>query len=341
MKILVTGGLGTVGLPLVQRLLRNGHKVKVLDLQTEKSIEGAECIVCDIADFTTLREQMHGQDVVIHLAALPHPSSGPGQEIFRVNCSGTFNVYEAAAAEGIQRVVCASSINALGFSFGIKKFAVQYLPIDDAHPSFTTDPYSFSKQIVEEIGAYYWRREGISGICLRLPWLVPLSDTEWRQNTVQFLEHYHQRLGEFLSMPPDEQRDRIHTIHQRYAEVRTLRLMEKPQDGNIHSFFAEDPYMILLAGYSDFWSFITAETAAQAFEKSILSDCEGCHSLYVCERQNLVGIEAEKLAQLFFPGVPHKRPLVEKEPLVSSEKACQLIGFEPEMDIGEFAPFFS
>ncbi len=59
-------------------------------------------------------------------------------------------------------MVSASSINALGFNYGIKSFPIRYLPVDEDHPTFTTDPYSFSKQILEEIGAYYGRREGIS-----------------------------------------------------------------------------------------------------------------------------------------------------------------------------------
>ena len=46
---------------------------------------------------------------------------------------------------------------------------VEYFPIDEQHPTFTTDSYSFSKQVMEEIGAYFWRREGISSVLLRLP----------------------------------------------------------------------------------------------------------------------------------------------------------------------------
>ncbi len=60
-------------------------------------------------------------------------------------------------------MVTASSINALGFNFGIKSFPIQYFPLDEAHPSFTTDAYSFSKQIIEEVAAYYWRQGGHFG----------------------------------------------------------------------------------------------------------------------------------------------------------------------------------
>ena len=168
MNILVTGGLGSVGRPLVKLLVKNGHAVKVIGRRPEAEVEaelipGASYTSCDINEFSSIRQQVRGMDTVIHLAAIPAPMMAPGVEIFRINCSGTFNVYEAAAQEGIRRVVTASSINWLGFNFGIKSFPIQYFPLDEAHPNFTTDAYSFSKQIIEEVAAYYWRREGISG----------------------------------------------------------------------------------------------------------------------------------------------------------------------------------
>ena len=48
-------------------------------------------------------------------------------------------------------------------------FDIEYFPIDEAHPDFTTDAYSFSKRILEETAAYFWRREAISGVQLRFP----------------------------------------------------------------------------------------------------------------------------------------------------------------------------
>ena len=98
---------------------------------------------------------MAGIDGVVHLAAFRHPGLAPEHRLFHVNVSGTFNVFRAAADAGIKRVVCASSINALGYNFGIKfpEGQLQYFPIDEAHPTYTTDPYSFSKGAIEEIGS--------------------------------------------------------------------------------------------------------------------------------------------------------------------------------------------
>jgi NAD(P)-dependent dehydrogenase (short-subunit alcohol dehydrogenase family) len=333
MKILVTGGMGNIGRSLVQHLLSRGHEVKALDRQMGDGIEGAACAACDMTDFAAVREQVRGQQAIIHLAALTYPGAGAGNEIFRINCAGTFNVYEAAAQEGIRRVVCASSINALGFNFGVKSFPMAYFPIDEAHPTFTTDAYSFSKQIVEEIGAYYWRREGITGVCLRLPWVVPPITAEWREMVDKYMAGYRQAIGDLLNLHPDEQRQRVDTAIQKYDEMRARREFEKPwnaEDGG-DGWENEDPHMMLLAGFSDFWSIITMETTVHAFERGVSADYEGCHALFVCERNNSVGVESEKLARLFFPGVPHKIPLVGTETLVSYEKARRLIGFEPPM----------
>src|SRR5690242_7334654 len=105
MKILVTGGVGRVGGPVVARLARHGHQVTVLDRKATDENPDVRCV--DITDFAALCEQAQGHEAIIHLAALPSPSMAPPPETFRINSTGTFNVFEAAAVTGIRRVVCA------------------------------------------------------------------------------------------------------------------------------------------------------------------------------------------------------------------------------------------
>ena len=144
MNVLVTGGTGTVGRRCVARLVRAGHSVRVIGLDENLGIDG-----------------------VVHLAAIPNPAGGTA--IFHINCTDTFNVYQAAAEEGMKRVVSASSINALGFNFGVKAFQLYYFPIDEKYPQQTTDAYSLSKKILEGTTEYFSWRDGISGVCLSLP----------------------------------------------------------------------------------------------------------------------------------------------------------------------------
>ena len=169
MRVLITGGTGVVGKEITARLVERGYNVRVIGIDAEARIDGAEYSRCDIMDYEHIREQVRGCDAIVHLAAIPNPRQSAGQETFQVNVAGTYNVFEAAAQEGIQRIVQASSINALGCAWSPNEIAPQYLPIDEGHPTFTTDAYSFSKQIIEEIGAYYWRRERIASVALRFP----------------------------------------------------------------------------------------------------------------------------------------------------------------------------
>ncbi|MCU0522378.1 MAG: NAD(P)-dependent oxidoreductase, partial [Anaerolineae bacterium] len=210
MHILVTGGMGAVGRPTVQWLLDRGHTVRVLDLKVDRPIDGAECLEGDITDFTSLGPMMAGIDGVIHLAAIPDPDLGPEHTIFKVNVGGTFNIYRAAADAGIGRVVCASSINALGYNYGITfpEGQLRYFPIDEAHPTYTTDPYSFSKRTIEDIGAYFYRREGITSVFLRYP---AVYDTQAEDGSMllEFVVECREETAAFMALPEPERSRRV------------------------------------------------------------------------------------------------------------------------------------
>ena len=134
MQILLTGGSGAVGKSVVDRLVRSGFAVRVIGRRSDMVFEGAEYLSCDINNYAHLREVIRGCRAVVHLAALPNPAAGTPEEVFRVNAQGTFNVFQAAAEEGIRRVVQASSINATGQFYGVKPAPLLYLPMDEEHP---------------------------------------------------------------------------------------------------------------------------------------------------------------------------------------------------------------
>lgn len=169
MKVLVTGGTGSVGGPVVDELLARGHEVTVIGRSADQEIEGAAYEVCDARDYERLLEVLEGHDSVIHLAAIPSPREDEDPLLFDINCRGTFNIYEACARHNIQKISVASSINALGQRFGVRPVPIRYFPIDEAHPALVTDAYSFSKQIVERIGQYAYDRYGISSVQIRIP----------------------------------------------------------------------------------------------------------------------------------------------------------------------------
>jgi nucleoside-diphosphate-sugar epimerase len=334
MQVLVTGGLGVVGRPLVERLVRNGHSVTVVDRLPEGAIEGASYRSCDINDYASFKDVASDHEAMIHLAAIPFPAGAPGDEIFRVNASGTFNVYAAAAANGIRRVVSASSINYLGFYYGNKDFPIRYFPIDEEHPNYTTDAYSFSKQITEEIGDYFWRRDGITSICLRLPGVFAL--TPERQAMMKtFLERTQNTIREIEAMSEAEQQRYYQKAMETWESIRQKRVLQQPRETwQDLGYDMQDPIVRFVSSRANFWAFIHAEDSAQAFEKAMLADVQGSHALFVNDDQNTTLLESEKLVRLFFPEVKkRKRPLQGSEALVNIDQARQLIGFEPEFSI--------
>ncbi len=329
MNILVTGGTGTVGRAAVARLVENGHRVRVVGRREKIVIEGAEYLSRDINDFGHLRSAMEDMGGVVHLAAIIHPSLAPGHEIFRVNCAGTFNVFQAAADAGIKRVVSASSINALGYNFGVVNFPLRYFPIDEEHPTFTTDPYSFSKQIMEETAAYFWRREGISSICLRLPAVYEFTQ-ESQGVLLRFVAQSRSDYAAISSLPPDAQQHRAREVAEQFERLRVERAWEQPLDG----FGIRLPDAPLMFGRSNFWTSIDSRDSAQAIERGLLADYQGSHPLYINDSHNFSGIETETLARIFYPEVKaRKRPIHGTEALVSIDKARALIGFEPEHSV--------
>ena len=108
MKALVTGGAGFIGSHLVERLLKDGHHVRVVDnfsTGKESNLEaigavsrGVEVVRADIRDGGKLRELAQGCEVIFHEAAIvsvPYSVEHP-QETHDVNLQGTLNVLEAA-----------------------------------------------------------------------------------------------------------------------------------------------------------------------------------------------------------------------------------------------------
>lgn len=345
MDIIVTGGIGQIGRTVVAHLLQNGHSVRILDRAAEadidpevrEEIQGAEYIQVELTDFASLEPNFAGATAVVHLAALTYPGAGPEQDIFNINVNGTFNVYRAAANSGIRRVVCASSINALGYNYGIKPFDIQYFPIDEAHPTFTTDPYSFSKCMVEEIAAYFWRREGVSGAALRFPGVYRPEWLTRRRGKFDWRKMFLDAVEQFTAFPEEERIERMKAVIERADVMRSQRPHEvSPEEQRKRwqerrSQGPPPPEMMLTFGRTDFWASLDVRDAAQAIEKAITTDYDGAHTLFVKDTHNSIGLPSQDLVTYCFPGVKTwKRPISGTESLVSIDKARALIGFNPE-----------
>jgi nucleoside-diphosphate-sugar epimerase len=334
MKVLLTGGAGRVGLAAVERLVKSGHDVRVVGRRPEASFEGAAYASCDITDYDALLAQMRDRDAVVHLAAIPSPSA-PGPEMFRVNAQGTFNVFQAAADTGITRVVQASSINSLGSNYGIKVVPIVRLPIDEEHPLYTSDPYSFSKNVIEDIGRYFWRRCGISSVALRLPAVYhggTAAEEGWRTRGLESKAAFER----VLERSEDEVMQFARGLVTRFNSYRS-----RPGYGLKGTFSvrsehgeAEPAFWRLVCYRADFWTLIDDRDSAQSIEKGLTAAYEGSHDLYVNDSHNGTNIPSADLARVFFPDVALSTGGVQgTDTLVSIDKARALIGYEPEYSL--------
>jgi UDP-glucose 4-epimerase len=113
MKALVTGGAGFIGSHVVDRLLTDGHDVRIFDVRRSPDAPRERCedVAGDLLDPADLAAAAQGCDVIIHLAAAADvglvAQDPTGAEA--LNSRGTLNVLEAARGTGA-RVVYASTI---------------------------------------------------------------------------------------------------------------------------------------------------------------------------------------------------------------------------------------
>lgn len=119
MRILVTGGVGFVGLRVVEKLLERGHDVIVLSrkpylppLQTNRK---CDVIPGDIRVFSDVMSAVGNSavDAIIHVAyALTAEGEANPHWAIEVNVLGTCNIFEAARITHVKRVIFCSSIAA-------------------------------------------------------------------------------------------------------------------------------------------------------------------------------------------------------------------------------------
>ncbi|RLE88423.1 MAG: UDP-glucose 4-epimerase [Thermoprotei archaeon] len=169
MRALVTGGAGFIGSHLVERLLREGVEVVVLDnfssgrLDNLASVSGSpmlKVIKGDVRDYKAVREALRQVDVVFHLAANPEVRVGDPHEHFEHNIKATFTLLEAMRNEGVKDIVFASSSTVYG--------EASTLPTpEDYGPLKPISVYGASKLACEALISSYTHTYEFRGVALR------------------------------------------------------------------------------------------------------------------------------------------------------------------------------
>lgn len=165
---LVTGGAGFIGSHIVEALVDQGHKVRILDNFSTGSPENLFDVRGNIdvreGDITDAREvwaATRGVEVVFHQAALasvPRSVADP-LSTHRACVDGTLNVLTAARDAGVRRVVYAASSSAYGNS--------ARLPKCESDPTAPLSPYAVAKLAGEHYCAAFSEVYGLETVRLR------------------------------------------------------------------------------------------------------------------------------------------------------------------------------
>jgi nucleoside-diphosphate-sugar epimerase len=163
-RVVVTGSEGKAGRFVVADLEANGYDVLRADIAAPLDPANHSIRQADLTNLGQAMEVLQGADAVVHLAAIPAPHMVTDAETFRINTISTYNVFSAAVAMGVQRVVWASSETALGLPFDR---APDYAPVDENHtyPEFS---YALSKVVSEEMARQFSRWHDMPFVGLRI-----------------------------------------------------------------------------------------------------------------------------------------------------------------------------
>ncbi|MEK7211716.1 MAG: NAD-dependent epimerase/dehydratase family protein [Patescibacteria group bacterium] len=165
MNYLVTGGAGFIGSNLVDHLVADGHRVKIIDnLSTGKRENlnpAAELIIADITKYDEIAPHFAGMDGVFHLAALPRVqvSIENPRATHDANINGTFNVLLAAKEARVKRLVYSASSSAYG--------EPESLPLKETMRPNPKSPYGLQKYVGEHYARLFSMFYGLETVSLR------------------------------------------------------------------------------------------------------------------------------------------------------------------------------
>ncbi len=185
--VAVTGGSGASGRFVVEHLLERDYDVVVLDRQ-RPSATHAPFREVDITDYGSVHSALDNCDLAVHFAAHPEPDSDfhTGAQRFHNNTMGTYNVFQAAVARGIERVVWASSETTMGYPFDTNRPSA--LPVTEEQPVQPQNSYAISKAVCEELARQMAQLYGTVFIGLRLSNVLYTGD--WHRDNYQRIPSY-------------------------------------------------------------------------------------------------------------------------------------------------------
>jgi UDP-glucose 4-epimerase len=165
---LICGGAGFIGSHLVEKLIKDGYDIVVIDNLSRGKIENLNSVINDITfiqdditNFDLIKDSVRKADVVYHLAALSRviPSILRPELCFKSNVTGT-EILARLCAKYKKKLIFSSSREVYGDA--------EYIPVDEKHPLNPKNPYGASKVAGEKIIEAYSKCYGLDFVILRL-----------------------------------------------------------------------------------------------------------------------------------------------------------------------------
>ncbi|MFN8390606.1 MAG: NAD-dependent epimerase/dehydratase family protein [Bdellovibrionota bacterium] len=171
--MLVTGANGYVGKAVVDLLLQLGVPVRAM-VRSEANaadlrLPGVEIVLGELRDRASLDRAVAGISGIFHIAAIFRQAGFPEEVFFDINANGTRNLFEAAIAAGVKRIVHCSTGGVLGH--------VSQPPGNENSPYNPGDMYQRSKLAGEKIAMEYFRSGKIGGVVIRPAMIYGPGDT--------------------------------------------------------------------------------------------------------------------------------------------------------------------
>lgn len=175
--VAVTGGNGRIGTDLLEYLGDAGYTTVNLSRGKQNEDYADEYLTTDLLDAGEVYGSLArtDADAIVHLGMIPNPDRTPGFRTFESNALSSYHVLEAADEFGIDTVVLASSLSAMGGAFEPEPITVEFLPVDESRPLTPSTPYGLGKQTLEIVADGFARRSTdrprtITSV--RFPWVV-------------------------------------------------------------------------------------------------------------------------------------------------------------------------
>jgi UDP-glucose 4-epimerase len=169
MNILIFGGGGFLGSAIADRLLVDGHRLRIFERPRVEPYrefaqgESVEWITGDLMSNHDVGEAVEGMDVVLHLVSTTIPKTSNDDPIYDVqsNLVATLQMLNAMVERNVSRLVFISSG---GTVYG----PPEYLPIDERHPTEPQVSYGITKLALEKYLLMYQHLHGIKTTILRV-----------------------------------------------------------------------------------------------------------------------------------------------------------------------------